>query len=967
MTHPRTLLATALLIGTAIPACVALGAQSTPPGAQRVSEQPGDSLPLPADPSILRGELANGLRFVILPVAPDEDGESSVALLLQIAAGSAFENDDQIGAARLAAELTAQGAFTPDPDAFMKTLAGFELDPQQALRPSTSYTATRFTLALPVGAEGGLSSADLARAIELLGSTITARDFAVDEVRLTEARAELLARQTAWSGPSQRITARALPDLFGDSVYGRRVPIYDQQTLEQTDGNAIASFVESWYTPRHATLIVVGPVDRDVVRRIVEKSLGSLPAGPQHHVPDLSIAPLEQGRVLVESDAGIAGDVVQLMLMQNPAPATRAAEDLQRRLAERVATQALSRRLEELARSADAATLQGGAFSNADAGGYRMSMLNVAGSRGEWERLTREAVASLNSAQELGFTPREIEAAKERVRQEIDRESSSWERRSNESRAADLATKVQRGDALSDPQQYRQVALTSLAFISRDDITRATREIYPINSMSVLVVSSESTAQPASVQTQITAARALDAGKVASAAPLPPDQPLFEPIAGEGSVTALLHDPSTRITTATLESGVTVYHRQMDSSRGRIAITAAWALPEITEDPNARAELNAISALGWQPAAAQIPSSRIAPALDRRGIRLEYTVNPESIVIEMTAPDEQFEFAMQTLHALLESPRIEPGAIDRWRIFALQDEATSQSEPARAALRAYEERVAPEFGRIAGGLELGAIERVTAESAQKRLGTVLRESSLSVVIAGDIDRARALQVSASLLSTQSAPRPRAAEQNLEPCVVTFSGPAEVRLQQPLASGTAAVVVGFQAPDAIEVADSIHLDIVASVLRDRLRDRFRRTPMSGVAIGVWSLEGEAIHGSGRFWARALVEPRYAQAAADIIRQEMDALLEGAMTQDEFDRASVALIEREKDRSRSASAWAEALARNQALSGESLRVFLERQDAAGGVTLESVHTALRKYDTPDRGFRIIVLPAESPQTE
>ncbi|MFI4854165.1 MAG: M16 family metallopeptidase [Phycisphaerales bacterium JB065] len=964
MIHACSLLSIALLI----PTLISTGVAGEPVSVQQIASEPQDILPLPTDPNMVSGTLSNGLRFAILPVSSDGDeADSSVAFVLQIGAGSAFEKDDQIGVARLAAELASSGAFASDRVSFEKAIAGLELDPAEAVRSSTGYTTTRFTIEVPVGAEGGLSSADIARAIELLGSLIDGGATGVNEQRVAEARAVLLARQTAWSGPSQRITARALPELFGDSIYGHRVPIYDRETLERTEAGAVGSFVESWYASRHATLVVVGPVDREVVRRIIEKSLGPLGSGPASDMPDLSVPTPEQGRVLVESDAGIAGDVVQLMLIQDPAPPTRCAATLQERLAERVATQALSRRLEELARSSDAATLQGGAFSNADAGGYRMSMLNVAGSPGEWDRLTREAVASLNSVQELGFTRREIEAARERVRQEIERDASSWDRRSNEARATELAHKLQRGDAIPDQQQYRQVALTSLAFLDGADIERATQRIFPLDSMSLLVVSAEESARVEAVRTQVATARRLDAKRVAGAAPLPPEVPLFGPIEGAGAVTALVHNSDTRVTTATLKGGVIVHHKPMDPGRGRVVIAAGLALPTLTDDPVARAELRAISSLGWQPALADHPSSRVMPALERRDVDLDVKVYPESIVFEISAPREQFEFAMQTLHGMLESPRVEAGAIDRWRASALQDDASARTEPSRAALRVFEQRVAPEFGRRAGGLDLEAVQRVNAAAVQARLDSILREPALTVAIAGDLDRPRALQVSAALFSGMTSQLRTADGVGMDRCALPMKGPTEVRLQQPLASGSAAVVIGFFGPDASDASDAVALDVAASILEDKLRERFKKERFSGAAVGVWSIEGEAIEGAGRFWVRAIVEPGSADAVAAMIREEMDLLREDGPDKVQLLRASERAANAWERYGTSANAWADALARNEVLAGMPLRALLDRATAAKQLTTPSVRAALQEYDTLDRSFRIIVLPGEPGRVE
>lgn len=922
-------------------------------------------IPLPVDPTIVQGRLSNGLRFAVAPMPEHGSGRDSVTFLLQIGAGSAFEADDQIGAAQLAADLASAGLLSESPEAFGRTLDSLGADRDRALRSYSTFDSTRFTLTIPLGEGESLSSADISRAVDLLAALISGAERAIEEEPLERAKRDILARQRAWAGPSQRITARAMPQLFGDSVFAKRVPIYTSAVLQHTDHGAVEEFIAAWYSPGSATMVVSGPVDPQVVRRTIERSLGPLRAGNAPDPPDLRVARPDRGAVRVETDPAIAGDIVQLMIVEQPGPPLDTHIAVRDHFSQLVAVEALNRRLQSLSRSQDSATLQAGAFTNPDAGSYRMNMLSVSGSAGSWAKLTREAVASVHSARELGFGPQELDAARRKVLSGLESEAASEAEASSGRRAAILARQISRGDTPASKEQMRRVGAAIVPHLNAEEVRRSLAGLFDPRTLSTLVVTADADPGEGQVGNQIATALRLDAAAVARSTPFPPARDLFDERPEPGTVVELVHEADLDITSAMLSSGVRLHHRPMDEGSGRIEIALSMLGGQIEQTPETNGLTDAIRALDSQPATRSRSGLEVAAALDGRSVDLRVGVSPESVTLRVSTTPDDFELAMQLLAVLVRQPLIEPAAFERWRSGALASAARARTEPSQAALAAYQENVQPDLSHRGGPLDEQALEGLTLDRANAWLERLVRESPLTLAITGDIDRAHALRTAASLLGDLPK-RPAASEERLgaQRSLDTPAHPVEVRSETDLATDAAAVVIGFRSADAAARSDAIALDIAAEILGDRLRDSIGSTGAISGSVLVWNIDGEVHRGSGRFWVRALVSPDEAEAAQAVLMAELERLSSEGPTESELQRAIADIAQRLTRRGESPAAWAESLARNAGLGGEPVAVLSGASGVLEQIDTSAVSEVLSRYATPERSFRITVLPRVRP---
>jgi len=926
-----------------------------------------EPIPLPADATVTQGRLSNGLSFAISPMTHREGKRSSVIFLLQIEAGSLHEEDDQIGAAQLSARFAASGSLNPDPEGFQRTLES--LNSSRTLRVYTNFDSTRFVLSVPVEPGDSISSADVARAIDLLGSIVSSKRILPDQTHqsgIERARRDVISGQLAWAGPSQRITAKVLPDMLGDSLLASRIPIYSQAQLEETDSEAIAAFINSRYTPSVSTLVISGPVDQKVVRRVIERSLGPIEGRPPGDPPLLDIRGTRRATIRIEGDPAIAGDVVQLLVVDEPAAAIDSDHAVRNQLTELVAIEALSRRLRTLSGLDGRATLQAGAFTNPDAGSYRLNLLSVSGASGSWPKLTREAVATVRSAREHGFSIDEIDTARRAVLDAIDAEVASEGDASPQRRAAVLASQMSRGDTIMSRSQYRLIAQTLAPGIDPDDAKQAIGTLFDAQALGTLVVSAAASPEPHQVAHQITVANQIDPLTVSQAiAPSTGGAALddIQPPSRSAGVVALSHAASFDITSATLSSGVRLHHRMMNPGSDRVEIAVSFLGGVFEETESTRGYTEAISALRGRLASRSHPGRELAAVLDRHNIDFDIRVSADAVTFRISSSSDDFERAVRLLGLLATEPVIEPVAFERWRASALATAAVARTEPTRAALAAYELNIQPVSSDLARAGDDEAVRLLQLDRVNDWLCSIVRESPMSVAIVGDVDRAEALRFATVWLGGVS-PRPLPAPDRLSSLHAQPDrhGPISIHSELDLATHAAAVVVGFRAADANSFADALALDVAASILTQRLGARFGPSGETSGSVVVFNFDGEIFPDSGRFWLRALVDPSDAETAQAALESELRVLAERPPSDDEIKRAIAGLRERAARRLESSGAWASALVRSEGLAGQPLASLSVLPPLIEQVTPEAVSEAVVRYNRPERSFRITILPRE-----
>lgn len=360
------------------------------------------SLPVPTDPNVKIGKLANGLTYYI---RRNEKPERKVELRLVVNAGSNLERDDQRGLAHFIEHMNFNGTEHFPKNELVAYLQSIGVSFGADLNAYTSFDETVYILPIPTERKelidkGLLVLHDWAGGATLdLGEINKERGIVLEELRLGQ-------------GAGQRMRDRYFPKLFEGSRYAQRLPIGTKEVLQNFDRQALVDFYETWYRPDLMAIVAVGDLDPAEMEAKIKTQFSGLRAKRKDKRPDFPVADTKGTLVEIETDKEEPSTSVQI-IYKKPATRVRTQADLRDRLIRQFHDALLNTRLNEIRQSPNAPFIGASAgftslFREKDA--YALSgVTNPQGIKPTIQTLLDEN----RRVQEFGFTQAELDRLKE--------------------------------------------------------------------------------------------------------------------------------------------------------------------------------------------------------------------------------------------------------------------------------------------------------------------------------------------------------------------------------------------------------------------------------------------------------------------------------------------------------------------------------------------------------------------------
>ena len=238
---------------------------------QKTPPPPGVARPLNL-PKITERKLANGLTVVLAPL-PNVPKLS--AILTFRGAGTAADRAKHPGIADMAATVAIEGTATRTSKQITEETRSFG----GSLSLDTDNDSTFMT--------GTALSEFSTRLFDLMSDVARNPTFPQEELKLAQENTIQNIRAER-ADPAFLVGERFQKAVFGDHPYSFLVP--DEKSISALTRPDLTAFVQSYYIPNAAHLIVVGDIDVDKTFAEIEKAFGSWKAGtpvvePQWKVP----------------------------------------------------------------------------------------------------------------------------------------------------------------------------------------------------------------------------------------------------------------------------------------------------------------------------------------------------------------------------------------------------------------------------------------------------------------------------------------------------------------------------------------------------------------------------------------------------------------------------------------------------------------------------------------------------------
>ena len=370
--------------------------------------------PVPFDPEVLRGSLDNGVQYYIKRNA---EPAGQAQLWLAVRAGSVLEEDDQRGLARFVARMAFRGTGRFSEQQIADFLASIGVGEIPGRNVQTGFDASVFHLAIPTGSPEALQTG-----IELLGEWAFAIMFPPDAV---ERERELIL--DSW-GSGDGIDDSQLAALFGGSRYAERQPAGLREVVERAMSEQLAAFHERWYQPDLMAFIAVGDFDPEAIESAMRQQFAPASQGadgdarrrPSQRTerPAFAIPDHREPRVSVLSDHSASAAHVTLYRKlqadtETDQPAFR--NLLMQRLVDALVNARLAERLQ-----ADRSFLSAAVGRNRLTPEVDVAIATAQVEHGALERGLLALMEELRRVQEHGFSDAEVAREKAALRQAVE-------------------------------------------------------------------------------------------------------------------------------------------------------------------------------------------------------------------------------------------------------------------------------------------------------------------------------------------------------------------------------------------------------------------------------------------------------------------------------------------------------------------------------------------------------------------
>jgi zinc protease len=395
------------ILRTAFAAALAALALSSAPVASEAHQPartetyvwPHDGVDIAPDPAVKYGTLPNGMRYALMR---NTQPAGIASIRLRIAAGAMSETDAQRGIAHFLEHMNFNGSQNVPEGEMVKLLqrAGLAFGPDT--NAYTSFGETVYMLDLP---KTDAATVDTG----LMIMRETANRLTLDAAAIDRERGIILSEERARDTPEYRSLKAQFTFLLKDQPLTTRWPIGVQETIRTMPRSEFVSFYQGNYRPERALLVIVGDIDVAAIEtKIREQFADWTQPGPPDPAPSYGTVARRRAEAVHRVEAGLPANV-SLTWASPPDLARDSAARQRMEMVRDIAFAAVNRRLERIARQADAPFISASVSRSVLEKSATLASIDVDVRPGRWQTGMSAAEQELRRALQFGVSQAEID------------------------------------------------------------------------------------------------------------------------------------------------------------------------------------------------------------------------------------------------------------------------------------------------------------------------------------------------------------------------------------------------------------------------------------------------------------------------------------------------------------------------------------------------------------------------------
>jgi zinc protease len=520
--------------------------------------------PLPLDPTITTGRLANGLVYFI---RHNERPGNRVLLRLAVRAGSNDEANDQRGLAHVLEHMAFNGSAKFKPGELVKYLESIGARFGPHVNAYTSYDETVYMLDVPTDRPGAVR-----RGFDALSDF--AGGITLDPREVDKERGVVIEEWRGRLGAGTRMQQPQIEGIFGPtSRYAQRLPIGTPESLKAFTVARLRDFYRAHYRANRMAVVVVGDIVPADIERLI-KELFSGVAGGAGARPAYPIPTHTDTRFVSVSDPEAQASTVSI-IHKRPLRALISIADYRKSLVGGLMTQMVNARLGEMAREPSAPFL-GASIGDQTLGLSTQAMaISARVNDGRVPQGLSAIAQEVTRVRQFGFGAAEFDRAQRSTLAQYERMYNERNNGQSGALAAELLRHYLSQEAVPGIEKELPLARQLLQTITKEEVSAFAREVLPDTNRVVVAAAPQKAGATAVTAAQL--GEALATGLAATVTAWRDEaatKELMTRPARPGTVQARREIPEIGVTVLTLSNGVEVWLKPTEFRNDQIIFSS---------------------------------------------------------------------------------------------------------------------------------------------------------------------------------------------------------------------------------------------------------------------------------------------------------------------------------------------------------------------------------------------------------
>ncbi|MCF8124771.1 MAG: insulinase family protein [Desulfotignum sp.] len=613
------------------------------------------------DPQLVHGILPNGFQYVLMKNSTPED---RVSVHLNISAGSVHETDQEQGVAHFLEHMLFNGTEHFKPGELVTYFQSIGMDFGADANASTSFFHTVYDLSLPKGDKTHLDDAlvviqDYAKGALLL------------ENEIDRERSIILAEKQERDSVSYRSFKRSFAFELPGSILTKRLPIGKESVIETADRKKLKQFYDRWYRPDNMVLIMVGDIDIQVAKKLIQKRFQSLQPRLTQPLPepvDVRWPPHDSIKPFYHHEPEAGNTQVAIERIEYTDFAAQTPDLLKQTVTRSLADTILQNRLSNMIRQQRADFSSASVYSGTFLRHLSMAAITADCNPEDWENTLAQLEKTLRQALESGFTQKELD----RVKADAVSQLSAGVRQAGTRKTPHLARtvlgSVQDRKLFLSPQQKKELLAPYIENLSIEQVNQVFKDVWKPDHRLILVTGNAQIPSDAGASSED---KILQVFKESSRRPAG----LFQSTVSKDFPYLQIPDTPAKIghhkknvrnlgiNVVELDNHIRLNLKQTDFKKGRFLFKVVFG-PGRACEPEDKPGISHISQQTVRKSGlSAMNPDQLEEALAGRDVSIEFSVEDTYFSLSGSADPQEIELVFQLIYAFLSDPGFRPESL----------------------------------------------------------------------------------------------------------------------------------------------------------------------------------------------------------------------------------------------------------------------------------------------------------------